>query len=112
MLDAVVDSLACAVQHNRTVDDLADSGDGSNQRKDNAHNRTAPCTRCARNGEDEVNQENDGFDARGAQVEDGLELVHGRENDFDDGEQEAQARECYDDAICCSVRGRDVSWDT
>ena len=54
----------------------------------------------------------DGFDARGAQVEDGLELVYGREDDFDDGEQEAQARECYDDAICCSVRGRAVSWDT
>jgi hypothetical protein len=119
---AVVNSLAHAMHNDGAVDDLSDGADAKKkeqmsvlrtrdngkwtvgsenlrdgEREDDIQRRTTG------DGDGKINQPNRGFDAGGSKVEGGSQFAGGKEADFDQGEEDGEARQGDDDGAADSV---------
>lgn len=75
----------------------------NNQTQHDIQRRTASHVRRRGDVENEPDQPDDGFDARGCQVEGWVQASPGEEADFDEGEEDGEAAEAHDCAAAGSV---------
>lgn len=125
MAPTPIHALAHAVHNDRAVNDLSKSAEPAvvvsinlffpdsrrhnvrnNKRQHDIQRGRAADGSGAGDGEEKPDQPDEGLDAGGDEVEDGVESVAGEEADFDGGQDDAEAAEGEDDAAAGSAGRR------